>query len=312
MGSMHGQQNRLPRRRQPELEVEASRSPSLGYEAAEEVGFIRCLDHGYPTPLARWHYHDEYELHLIVATSGKAFVGDYIGQFQPGHLVLAGPRLPHNWISLDVPDGGVALRDRVIQFHHESIAGACKGMAELAEVLPLLERARNGIEFFGLSERALSYFERIKGSRGLERLAVFCQFMADLAHCTDYRLLSSAKLQSFDDEASLERINSIVNRLMENPAQAPSLSDFAAQFGMTESRFSRFFRRATGNNFIDFVNRVRISRACLLLMETNRYITSICYDVGFNNVANFNRRFLEIKGMTPRDFRRHAGTRFGG
>lgn len=312
MGSMHGRQNRLPRRRQPELEVEASRSPSLGYEAAEEVGFIRCLDHGYPTPLARWHYHDEYELHLIVATSGKAFVGDYIGQFQPGHLVLAGPRLPHNWISLDVPDGGVALRDRVIQFHHESIAGACKGMAELAEVLPLLERARNGIEFFGLSERALSYFERIKGSRGLERLAVFCQFMADLAHCTDYRLLSSAKLQSFDDEASLERINSIVNRLMENPAQAPSLSDFAAQFGMTESRFSRFFRRATGNNFIDFVNRVRISRACLLLMETNRYITSICYDVGFNNVANFNRRFLEIKGMTPRDFRRHAGTRFGG
>jgi len=309
---MHGRQNRLPRRRQPELEVEASRSPSLGYEAAEEVGFIRCLDHGYPTPLARWHYHDEYELHLIVATSGKAFVGDYIGQFQPGHLVLAGPRLPHNWISLDVPDGGVALRDRVIQFHHESIAGACKGMAELAEVLPLLERARNGIEFFGLSERALSYFERIKGSRGLERLAVFCQFMADLAHCTDYRLLSSAKLQSFDDEASLERINSIVNRLMENPAQAPSLSDFAAQFGMTESRFSRFFRRATGNNFIDFVNRVRISRACLLLMETNRYITSICYDVGFNNVANFNRRFLEIKGMTPRDFRRHAGTRFGG
>ena len=308
---MHAQQTRLPRRRQPELEVEASRTPSLGYEAAEDVGSIRCLDHGFPTPLARWHYHDEYELHLIVSTSGKAFVGDYIGQFQPGHLVLTGPRLPHNWISLDVPAGGVALRDRVIQFHHESIARACKGIAELAEVLPLLERARNGIEFFGLSEQAPAYFEHIKSSRGLERLALFCQFMADLSHCTTYRLLSSAKLQSCDDEASLERINSIVNRLMENPAQAPSLSEFAQQFGMTESRFSRFFRRTTGNNFIDFVNRIRISRACLLLMETNRYITNICYDVGFNNVANFNRRFLEIKGMTPREFRRHAGTRFG-
>ena len=93
------------RQRQPELEHDASRSPSLGYEAAEDAGFIRCLDHGFPTPLARWHYHDEYELHLIVATSGKAFVGDWIGQFQPGHLVLSGPRLPHNWISLDVPGG---------------------------------------------------------------------------------------------------------------------------------------------------------------------------------------------------------------
>jgi len=308
---MPAQQRLLPRRRRPELELDASRTPSLGYEAAEDVGFIRCLDHGYPTPLARWHYHDEYELHLIVATSGKAFVGDWIGQFQPGHLVLTGPRLPHNWITLDVPDSGVKLRDRVIQFHHEPIAKACAHVSELAEVLPLLERARHGIEFFGLSDRARIYFERIKSSRGLERFSAFCQFMAELSRCTNYQLLSSVRLESFDDDESLEQINNIVNQLTENVAQSHSMSDFAEQLGMSESRFSRFFRRATGNNFIDFVNRVRISRACLLLMESNRYITHICYDVGFNNVANFNRRFLEIKGMTPSEFRRHANGRFG-
>jgi len=39
--------------------------------------------------------------------SGKAFVGDWIGQFEPGHLVLTGPRLPHNWISLDVPEAAL-------------------------------------------------------------------------------------------------------------------------------------------------------------------------------------------------------------
>jgi AraC-like DNA-binding protein len=308
---MPTQQRPLPRRRQPELELEPSRIPALGYEAQEDAGLIRCLDHGFPTPLARWHYHDEYELHLIVATSGKAFVGDWIGQFQPGHLVLTGPRLPHNWISLDVPEGGVQLRDRVIQFLDAPIKKACTSVPELTEVLPLLERARNGIEFFGLSDRARAYFERIKSSRGLERFGVFCQFMADLARCTDYQLLSSAQLRSCDDDVSLEQINSVVNQLTENIARAPSMSEFAAQFGMNESRFSRFFRRATGNNFIDFVNRVRISRACLLLMESNRYITHICYDVGFNNVANFNRRFLEIKGMTPSEFRRQAGNRFG-
>jgi len=80
---------------------------------------------------------------------------------------------------------------------------------------------------------------------------------------------------------------------------------------MPESRFSRFFRRATGNTFTDFVNRMRISKACQLLMDTDRYVTTICYEVGFNNVANFNRRFLEIKGMTPTDFRRQAASRFG-
>src|ERR1700752_1676761 len=125
---MPTQQRFMPRRRQPELELDASRIPSLGYEAAEDVGFIRCLDHGFPTPLARWHYHDEYEVHLIVATSGKAFVGDWIGQFQRGHLVLTGPRLPHNWISLGIPDGGVPRRDRLIQFLHGPIATSAESI----------------------------------------------------------------------------------------------------------------------------------------------------------------------------------------
>jgi AraC-like DNA-binding protein len=46
-------------------------------------------------------------------------------------------------------------------------------------------------------------------------------------------------------------------------------------------------------------------------MESDRLVTHICYEVGFNNVANFNRRFLEIKGLTPTEFRRQADHRFG-
>ncbi len=302
----------LPRPIAPELEHEFGRTPSLGYEAREATGLVRCLEHGFPTPLVRWHFHEEYELHLIVATSGKAFVGDWIGPFQAGHLVLTGPRLPHNWISLDVPEGGIALRDRVVQFPHEPIVQASRTITELAEVLPMLERAGHGIEFFGISGRVEQHFDRIRASRGLNRLAAFCELLADLAHCTDYRLLSSVQLQSHDDDDSSEQINAIVSRIIENVAQPLSLGDVAAQVGMSESRFSRFFRRATGNTFVDFVNRVRISRACQLLMETDGPITRICYDVGFNNIANFNRRFLETKGMTPSEFRRQAGSRFGG
>ncbi len=47
-----------PRQLKPELEHDYSRSPELGYERPEEVGIIRCLSHGFPTPLARWHYQD--------------------------------------------------------------------------------------------------------------------------------------------------------------------------------------------------------------------------------------------------------------
>ncbi|HSI57674.1 MAG TPA: AraC family transcriptional regulator [Ideonella sp.] len=306
------QPHQRPRQRQPELEHDHSRSPALGYEAPEDTGVIRCLEHGFPTPLARWHYHDEYELHLIVATSGKAFIGDWIGQFQPGHLVLCGPRLPHNWVSMDIPDGGVAQRDLVIQFPHAPIAAAAEHIPELAEVMPLLERARHGVEFFGLSERALHHWEQVKSNRGLRRLAAYCDFMVDLTRCTDYRQLSNVQMQSVDDDAQLDQINAIVGRVIDNVAQPLSAAELAAELGMSESRFSRFFRRATGNTFTDFVNRVRVNRACQLLMDSDRFVTHICYDVGFNNVANFNRRFLEIKGMTPTEFRRQADNRFAG
>ena len=67
---------------------------------------------------------------------------------------------------------------------------------------------------------------------------------------------------------------------------------------------ARFFRRATGNTFTDFVNHVRISRACQLLMETNLQISAIAYQVGFNNLANFNRLFKKYRSCTPIDYRK--------
>ncbi|WP_028310857.1 AraC family transcriptional regulator [Derxia gummosa] len=308
MATRHAQ---LPRQRQPDLERDYSRTSALGFEPPE-TGTVRCLAHGFPTPLARWHVHDEYELHIITATSGKAFVGDWIGPFRPGHVVLAGPRLPHNWLSDDMPEGGVPERDLVIHFLHEPIAEAARHLPELGELLPMLERARHGIEFFGLSERAIAHWHAVKRARGFERFAAFCAFMADLARCTDYRLLSSVQMRGEDDEAGSDQVNSLVDRIMRDYALPLSAADLAAELGMSESRFSRFFRRATGNTFTDFVNRVRVNRAGQLLMETDRLVSHICYEVGFNNLANFNRRFLEVKGVTPSEFRRQADHRFGG
>lgn len=301
----------LPRQLKPELEHDYVRSPDLGYESPSDAGFIRCLSHGFPTPLARWHHHDEYELHLITATSGKVFVGDWIGHFQPGQVVMTGPRLPHNWVSTDLPAGGVAERDLVIQFLHAPIETGSAHIPELREVLPLLERAKHGVEFFGIYPQALAHWQRVKNHKGLARFGAFCDFLSELAQCTDYRLLSNTQMQSEDNAAQLDQINAILSRISENLAEPASAADMARELGMSESGFSRFFRRATGNTFTDFVNHVRVSRACQLLMESDLLINHIGYQVGFNNIANFNRRFLDIKGMTPSDYRRQAASRFG-
>ena len=58
--------------------------------------------HGYPFRTVRWHFHPEYEIHLVVATTGKFYIGDHVGEFGPGQLIMTGPNLPQNWIS-DIP-----------------------------------------------------------------------------------------------------------------------------------------------------------------------------------------------------------------
>jgi len=294
------------------LEDPFHRDAALGYDPpADMAGSIRCVSHGTPSPLIRWHYHDDYELHLVVATTGRYFVGDYIGSFAPGNLVLTGPRLPHNWISSDVPPEGVPLRDHCIVFNRAPIEQSAVALPEMNEVMPLLDRAVHGIEFFGLSEIVLNYFERIAANRNIVRLGLFFELLGVLGRCSDYRRLSGARLQGQEDDKSMAQTDMIVNYISEHYTEPLQMATVAKRFHMSESHFSRNFRRGTGNSFTDFLIRVRITRACQLLMQSDENIATICFDVGFNNVANFNRRFLDVKGITPSEFRLQAGTRFG-
>lgn len=291
------------------MKLATVRTPELEYYEFSE--FLRFLEHGVPDPLIRWHYHDAYELHYIIQSSGKLFVGDYIGEFRPGNLVLTGPRLPHNWISTDVPEEGIPARDMAIQFGHAPLEFAAKYIPEMREVMPLLERSKYGIEFFNISEQVEQDFYRIRNSKDVHRFAEFLKLLGFLAKTTSYRLLSSAQMQSFEDDDSLAKINTVFNYITEHYGETISADMLAARLGMSHTKFSRFFRKATGNSFTDFVNQIRINKACQLLMNTDKYVTNICYDVGFNNVANFNRRFLEMKGVTPKTFRSQAEGRFG-
>lgn len=282
----------IKNRNTPELEL-----------VEESVETIRYLEHGFPSDLIRWHAHDDYELHFIVATTGKVFVGDYIGTYSPGQLILTGPRLPHNWVC-QIDQEAVELRDMVIRFDHDSFSQGLKIIPELAEILPMLQRAKSGIEFFNQDpDELLNIFQAVRDSKGLQRFLHALPLLSQLASSHDYRLLSTVQIDLKSNETLQRKINTVVDYVSKHYNQDICLSDAASLIGMSDSHFSRFFKKATGNRFIEFVNRVRISRACSLLSETDQQIANICFQVGFNSVANFNRRFHELKGVTPRDFR---------
>ena len=96
--------------------------------------------HGYPFRTVRWHYHPEYEIHLVTATTGTFYIGDHVGTFGPGQLIMTGPNLPQNWISDIAPGEAVPLRSLVIQFPEDFIEDSVAAMPEMEALRPLLER----------------------------------------------------------------------------------------------------------------------------------------------------------------------------
>ncbi|MCH8531749.1 MAG: AraC family transcriptional regulator [Saccharospirillum sp.] len=274
----------------------------------QAAGTVRYLEHGSPSKRIHWHLHDDYELHLIVRTQGKVFVGDYLGPFRPGQLILTGPGLPHNWIT--TTNEAVDIRDMVLHFSPTVMTSAMQALPELIELKPMLERSRSGLEFEGIDLGQMKRrFQLIRDAQRLERLHLFLELMHELSRWPNYRLLSTVQVVSAANEHAQKKVSAVIDYVMEHYAQPITLNDAAQLVNMTDTYFSRFFRQSTGHRFVDLVNRVRISRACSLLVETDQNITTICYTVGFNNVANFNRRFQELKGVTPRTYRKTATVR---
>ena len=98
----------------------------------------------------------------------------------------------------------------------------------------------------------------------------------------------------------------MVDHINRNFFEAFSVAQAAEMANMTEITFSRNFHAVTGHSFIDFLNRIRIGQACGMLYASDQQITSIAQESGFKNLANFNRHFLKVRGMTPSEYRNTA------
>lgn len=263
----------------------------------------------YPNPICIWNYHPEWEIHFIPDATGFAYVGDYIGPFRPGHLVLTGTNLPHNWITPGAP--ALTGRDMVLQFDADALIGVravCPEFEVLHRLKPLAQR---GIEVLGPDACAIGakILElHAVGHRG--GLGLFLEILEAIEAATEKRLLASEHFISVYNQVSdrrHRRIDQAIQILQSDPGA--QMQEVAALVGFEPSAFSRAFRRLTGMKFSDYSRSVRVWRARTLLAETEISITDICFEAGFNNLSNFNRYFRMEMGLTPRAYRKAARIR---
>ncbi|MEN2675042.1 AraC family transcriptional regulator [Herbaspirillum huttiense] len=279
-------------------------SPDLELVHTRQDESFRAWVHDYPHTVAKWHFHPEYEVHVITASSGKFFVGDFIGDFGPGNLVLTGPNLPHNWVSNLGADEHVGARDLVLQFSRPFADRMLGAIPELSPLQDLLEGAARGLQFpDALGRSLIPLMQDLAQASGARRVVLMMSVLEQLASCRERRPLAGPGYDLDAQRHMSSTINQVLSCIRQNLGGNLRESDVAELAGMSVSSFTRFFKRHTGCTFIQYQNGLRLNEACELLMCTELSVTEVCYRVGFNNLSNFNRQFLAHKGMPPSRFR---------
>ena len=88
-----------------------------------------------------------------------------------------------------------------------------------------------------------------------------------------------------------------------------SLAAVAQASGASVFHFCKVFKKTTGLKFTDYVARVRLEDAKNQLLNPNRRVSEIAYDVGFQSLTQFNRMFKRVFGQSPTEFRAHLLSR---
>lgn len=267
---------------------------------------FRVYAHDYPFAYSGWHHHPEYELHLVRRSCGRFYVGTYAGEFGPGNLVMTGPSLPHMWVSDSNDrdaDGCIRGRDLVLHLSSGFAERCVAAFADCSGLSGLIEAARAGIEFSpAASAQATGLMEALLAADGLDRMALFFTLFKILEEDRERKSLS---LKGADHEcAQPRRLERILAYIAEN-FDRPTLScrEIARVEGMGLPAFSRLFERHVRCTCVEYINHLRIYKACQLLMETDEPITTIGLEVGYDTLSTFNRNFRRLIEKTPTAFR---------
>lgn len=105
--------------------------------------------------------------------------------------------------------------------------------------------------------------------------------------------------------AKLKRMNTVLQFISKHYNEKISTSMLAKKCFLSEAYFCRFFKNEVGLSVSDYVNKMRIDKATVLLKNTSLSITELATNVGFDDINYFSRIFKKYKKMSPTEYRTH-------
>lgn len=283
--------------------------PTLGNDQSFSIMVRPCIDLVFP-----YHMHTGYQLNLVIEGKGVRVVGDHSEEYTSGDLVLIGPNLPHYWTyDAQFQEEKGKGRAIIIHFSREFAGADFINKPELVSVTKLLEKAYRGLKIEGkLRERTTLSLTKMDDLSSLGRLVSLITMLADISQSGEYSFLAGPAFEKEtrllpDQELKIKRIKHFMN--LHFTDSELSLSRLAQMAAMSATSFSKYFKKHTGQNYIEVLNNLRLSEACKLMGASDYTIAEIANQCGYNNLSNFNKLFKQQYRCTPKEFKAQIGKR---
>lgn len=250
------------------------------------------------------HFHKNFELNYITSGFGRRIVGSNISSYAPGDMVLLGPNISHCWEVIE-PGADGHGECVVTHFYENILVSDFFNIPELEDVVNLLKEAEYGIQFTGdVAAEAAESLKRMNSLKGLEKYIEMLNVFNLLISIDERKLLALPSEIPENNEKDREQIDKIYEYVFQNLENGINLIEAANLVYMEPSSFCRYFKKKTNQTFMEYVERVRIGISARLLAETDKQITQICFESGYNNLANFNHYFKQVMNKTPSEYRK--------
>ncbi|MEO6219876.1 MAG: AraC family transcriptional regulator, partial [Ginsengibacter sp.] len=248
-----------------------------------------------------WHYHPEYELVYVEATTGIRHVGQNISSFMESDLVLIGPNIPHLNFDYGLK---TAYKQIVVQLKENFMGDAFNETPELSAIQQLFDKAYLGLSFSGETKKAVA--EKLYS---MQKLGHFEQLLC-LIKIFQILGTSSEVTQLNEKDTSIKlflndkiRMGAIYKYIHANYNDAPDVNKVAASVHLSTAAFCRYFKKQTRMTFTEFVNQYKITQAKTMLLQ-DKNISQVCYESGFESLSYFNKLFKKITGENPSVFKK--------
>lgn len=252
------------------------------------------------------HQHPELQIMLILKGEGTLVAGDYLGRFEADDLFIIGSEQPHVFRNDEVYYRKTKSKSKKkvhaisLYFHQQFVGEWFWNLTEMKAIRDFFKTSLRGYRVTGpTKEKLTSVILSTKNKTGLDRLSVFVEIFQVLTSSRHLKSLSVTAPYGVHQPIEGKRMNDVIQFTFKESHRKVYLEEVAEIAHLSTEAFCRYFKMRTQKTYTTFLNEVRVSNACRLLMNQEMSIQDVCFQSGFTNISNFNRIFKRVTGKSP-------------